>query len=169
MNNNGDNFLIKALARRRKRIAPNSNSNDNNHQFFSKIKEIGKKQKNAAKKIQSRWKQYTKKRNRNIMLSRYNNTVSKTNTNNIGLMSEFFIKLAADNSNRKNNTIMQQERTINKLLVKLKLCKKLCKSQSDRRAKSNVRNRGLAKNSQTSIRRSARPRKSTKNKNYVYY
>lgn len=83
---NSQDFLIKALQHRRKRINDSNNNNSNN------------------------------------------NIQSKHNVNQnqlFGSIGEFFIQLAASNSNKKNHLIKQKEVEIDELMRQLRIAKGL--------------------------------------------
>ena len=149
MNNN---FLIKAIQQRRKRLGYDNNNKKTNvtnkksnvkktNVKKSNVKKSNVKKTNAARKIQAEWKRYIK----NKKTSKINESTNNS-TNNSTNMSALFLRLAANNSNRKNSKIAEQNDEIRSLLNQLAICTKMME-----------------------LRRSNRQRRSTKRNNYVYY
>ena len=185
---NGNNFLIKALEKRRKYI---TNSNDNNDgpnlktpnkspSFKNTLRRqknntvhIRNKQHDAATKIQSKWKQYKEKPR---MYSNRKKSVRATNDGGrnaqelFGLMGEEFLKMATNNAFLKNQTLADQERTIDILLIKLKLAKGLLRKLKTRTDKSEpLMISERFKNKNETHRKSQRIKKLKRNNNFVYY
>tara|TARA_B100001250_G_C19793862_1_gene787848 strand:+ start:1534 stop:2007 length:474 start_codon:yes stop_codon:yes gene_type:complete len=157
MNNN--NFLIKALKSRRKVFAPNSNNNNNNNKFIKKPGKIFT--------LSNATKEANKRANK-----RANNTQQL-----FGLMGQEFLKMAANNSFAKNKTIEEQEKTINILLIKLKLAKGLLRQIKKRNNNKSNKELMLSKynalmkqeHNANKVRTSQRVKKSTKKNNFKYY
>lgn len=142
MNNN---FLVKALKARRKFVSPNSNNNNNNN----------KKLKNKPGKL------FTLS---NVKSKTNKQANEQANTQHLfGLMGQEFLKMAANNSFAKNHTIEEQEKTINILLIKLKLAKGLLRKLKNTKK--------IVMNSKKMVqpRKSQRIKKSTRKNIFTYY